>query len=111
MTRDTMIKKMTLELIAELKSDPELIYNQSMIMNKLDQAMTIGAEQFYEKKKQRANAKPVFQFTKDDVFIKRHPSITDASRTTKANVKGIIESCNDPLGKRKSGGNKWKYEL
>ena len=110
MTRTTILKKLTLELIIELKADPEKIYNTDIIYNRLDQAMTIGAEKYYVNKTSRPNATPVIQLTKDDEFVQRYPSISDAHRATSAPLKGIIESCRDPENKRKSAGYKWKYE-
>lgn len=111
MTRNTMLKKLTEELILQLKADTEGIYNKDIIYNKLDQAMTIGSEKYHVNKVSRSNARAVIKFDINGKFLQRYPSISDASRDTSAPKKGIIESCTDREGKRKSGGFKWKYEI
>lgn len=52
--------------------------------------------------------KPVLQFTKNNEFVKRYNSITEASRETEIACSNISQCCS---GKRKSaGGFIWKYE-
>jgi hypothetical protein len=52
-------------------------------------------------------SKPVIQFSKDGLFIKRFVSVTYAARSLGGSISKISAAC---LGRQKtSGGFKWKY--
>lgn len=53
------------------------------------------------------NSKPIGQFTKDGVLVKKYPSIMEAYRQTK-NIPTLISQCCKNK-RRTTGGYKWKY--
>lgn len=111
MTRTTLLKKLTTELIMQLKSDVDFIYNERIIYEKLNQAMTIGSEKYPVNKISRPNARPVIQLTKDGKYVDRFPSTADAARKLGMNQSSqIVRSCNDLNGKITCRGYLWRYE-
>jgi hypothetical protein len=56
----------------------------------------------------RNQMRPIFQLTKDGIFIARHDGVSAAARAVNGHAGGI---CSVLKGRRKtSGGFKWKYE-
>lgn len=88
-------------------------YNSGTITSWLKQAKNIGLCE-YDKAEARKRGKrslyvAVNQYTKDNVFIQTHLSLTDASSVTPAGVTAISNCCKGKQHFHTAGGYKWFY--
>lgn len=62
------------------------------------------------KRIKRKLGKPIKQFERDDVFVKKWNSISEASKELGINRKSIMQCCNHEKRHKTAGGYKWEFD-